>query len=361
MRLIKHLFPELITRVRKSGQPPGTAVFTGKQKMAQPRVTAITYAKDVLREASGTSLSECTAALEVPGNSWLDVTGLHDTTLIEQIAQRYHLHPLTVEDILNVAQRPKVEEFPNYLFAIIKVLIWDEEQKNFSIEQLSLVLGKDFLLSFQESDTTLFTGLRDRMHSSTLQRIQQNGIDYLGYRLIDTVVDQYFVVLEALGEQIEELEDTIITTPSRHNSRMIYQLKREILLLRKVLWPARQAINHLLQSDDKFVSSFTQIYLRDVYDHITQAIDTLEMFRDMISGILDVYLSALSNRLNEVMKVLTIIATIFIPITFIASIYGMNFRFMPELNWPWGYPGVLLLMLGVVLFMLGIFWRKKWF
>ncbi len=357
---MKPMFPELRKRVKKTGQPPGTFVYTGDKKVLKPKLTAVVYTEQTLQEATGSTLADCSRVLETPGNCWLNVEGLDDTALIAQIAERYQLHPLTVEDILNVGQRPKVDEFDNYLFIILKTLTWDPKQLIFAIEQLSIIIGKDFLLSFQEGDTPLFTDIRQRMHTSAVQRMRQNGIDYLGYRLVDDIVDHYFVILEGLGEQIEALEDKIITTPSPQNSRMIYRLKRQILMLRKVVWPARQAINHLLQTDGTLISAFTHIYLRDVYDHITQAIDTLETFRDMTSGILDVYLSSLSYRMNEVMKVLTIIATIFIPITFLASIYGMNFKYMPELDWHWGYPVTLLVMLLAVVVMLGYFKRKKW-
>ncbi len=357
---MKPMFPDLRKRVKKSGQPPGTLVYTGEKKVATPRLTALAYTEQTLAEASGSSLEDCLKVLELSGNSWLHVEGLDDVALIAKIAEHYQLHPLTVEDILNVAQRPKVEEFDNYLFIILKTLTWDPKQLTFSIEQLSIIIGKDFLVSFQEGNTPLFKDIRQRMHTSNIQRMRQNGIDYLGYRLVDSVVDQYFVTLEGLGEQIESLEDKIITRPSPQNSQLIYRLKRQILALRKVVWPARQAINHLLQSDCPLISAFTHVYLRDVSDHINQVIDTLETFGDMSSSILDIYLSGLSYRMNEIMKVLTIIATIFIPITFLASIYGMNFKYMPELQWHWGYPAVLLVMFLVAVVMLIYFRRNKW-
>lgn len=354
------MFSDIRKRAKKAGQPPGTAIYTGDKTQQASHLTVIHYTAKDLTEKSGTRLSECFTTQPQTGVTWTHVSGLSDTDTIKTLAEQYHLHPLTVEDILNVEQRPKIEEFEGYYFITLKALSWDSKLNTFSAEQLSIVFGKDFILSFQEHGANIFAPIIERLRMSGTQRIRQQGSDYLAYRLIDSIIDQYFVVLEGLSDQIEKIENLIIASPIPKNARTLYRLKRQILMLRKAIWPTREALSHLLQDESKLISSFTHVYLRDVYDHAVQAIDTIETFRDMLGGILDIYLSSLTTRMNEIMKVLTIIATIFIPITFIASLYGMNFQHMPELHWHLGYPLVLGVMLAVVIFMLLYFKRKKW-
>lgn len=354
------LFPELHKRSRKAGHPPGTAVYIGEKKIAVPRITVITYDTHDFHETIGTKLTECLPAKKENGVTWINIEGLHDVDLVNQLAKIYDLHPLTVEDILNVEQRSKVEEFNDYIFITLRVLRWHAQNRTFSMDQMSLVFGKDFVLSFQESESTLFNTIRDRLRSGIGQRMREHGSDYSAYRLLDAVIDQYFVVLEGVGDEIERIEQLIISDPTPQNARVLHHLKRQVLLLRKAIWPVREAISHLAQTDSEFVKPFARVYLRDLYDHSVQALDTVETFRDMLGGMLDVYLSSLTTRLNEIMKVLTIIATIFIPVTFIASVYGMNFKYMPELNWPWGYPAALGLMLAIIVWMVVYFKRKKW-
>jgi len=352
------IFSELRKRAKKAGQPPGTPIYTGKKNNIAPRVTVIQYSVDDYHESTGTMIEN--PAQKETGITWINVEGLQDIGLIEQIAKEYHLHPLTVEDILNVEQRPKVEEFEGYIFITLKLLVWNPEKYSFYMEQLSLVLGERVVLSFQENALDIFNNIRKRLNGESGQRLREQGSDYLAYRLIDAAVDQYFVVLEGLGDKIERIEERIIAAPTPQNSRTLYRLKRQLLGLRKAIWPVREAISHLMQAEGKLVLPSTRVYLRDVYDHAIQAIDTLEIFRDMLSGMLDMYLSSLTNRMNEIMKVLTIIATIFIPITFIASVFGMNFTYMPELHWHWGYHVALGSMFLTVLAMLFYFRRKKW-
>ncbi len=355
------MFSEVHTRVKKAGQPPGTPTYTGEQNNTPPRITVITYTPTHVDQATNTTLNESLLATTPPTVTWVNVEKLHDVALIEQLAKRYHLHPLTVEDILNVQQRSKVEEFDNYIFITLKMLLWNAKSLKFSIKQMSLIVGKDFVLSFQECETDFFSAIQQKLCNIKNQRLREQGTDYLAYRLIDAVIDQYFVVLEGLGNQIEDVEERIIANPTPQNSRTLYQLKRQMLQLRKAIWPMREAISHLLQAENDIMTSFTHVYLRDVYDHAVQAIDTIENFRDMLSSMLDVYLSSLTNRMNEIMKVLTIISTFFIPMTFIASIYGMNFDNMPELHWRWGYPVTLGMMVLIGALMLNYFRRKKWF
>lgn len=353
------MFADIKKRVQKAGAPPGTPVYTGKEKIPT-RIHVINYTAQDFHEVTGSTLTECLPEQPKAGVTWVNVEGLSDVPVITDLATRYHLHPLTVEDILNVEQRPRVEEFEGYYFITLKVLLWEEKLRTFTAEQISIVVGKDFVLSFQERPLTIFNPLLERLRNAINQRLRQQGNDYLAYRLIDTIVDQYFVVLEGISDQIEEVEGLIIAAPLPQNARMLYHLKRQVLLLRKAIWPVREAVNRLLQDEEKLITSFTHVYLRDVYDHAVQAIDTIETFRDMMAGILDVYLSSLTTKMNEIMKVLTIIATIFIPITTIASIYGMNFQYMPELQWHWAYPAVLGIMAIIAILMLVYFRRKKW-
>lgn len=355
------MFSEVHNRAKKAGQPPGTPTYTGEQSDTPPSVTVITYQPADFKQTTGHTLDESLLVTTPPTITWVDIKKLHDVPLIQQLSKHYDLHPLTVEDILNVQQRPKVEEFEKYIFITLKMLPWNEKSKSFTIKQISLVVGADFVLSLQECETNFFDAIQKKLCSPTNQRLREQGTDYLTYRLIDAVIDQYFVVLEELGNQIEDIEERIITNPTPQNSRTLYQLKRKMLLLRKAIWPMREAISHLLQADNSIITSFTRVYLRDVYDHAVQAIDTIENFRDMLSSMLDVYLSSLTNRMNEIMKVLTIIATVFIPMTFIASVYGMNFQYMPELHWRWGYFIVLGVMVVIAVVMLDYFRRKKWF
>lgn len=354
------MFSGVRKRSQKAGLPPGTPTYTGTKKSVTPTITLTIYNASDHQEKSSTHLADL-LPITLPENTttWIDVVGLSDLSIINQLAERFQLHPLTVEDILNVEQRSKVDEYDHYLFLTLKILNWHAEKKTFSIDELSVVVGKNYILTFQEQKSDLFKMLHERLQSGMQQALRKQGSDYLAYRFIDIVVDQYFVVLEGLGDRIEKIEDVIISNPTKKNARTLYRLKRQMLLLRKTIWPIREVINHLLK-DEEQVSNYTRIYLRDVYDHAVQAIDTIDTFRDMLSNMLDVYISSLTNRMNEIMKVLTIIATIFMPVTFIASIYGMNFHYMPELNYKWSYPIVLSVMATVIVSMLFFFHRKKW-
>lgn len=355
------MFSEVRKRVTKAGQAPGTPIYTGKYTNKETLITVIAYDPQHAKKMTGTKIEDCLTERK-PGESiWVNVEGLNDIDTINQIAQRFNLHPLTVEDILNIEQRPKIEEFEGYIFVTLKVLHLKNDKKSiFSVKQISIIIGKDFVLSFQELDTTLFNSLETRLLSDPTQRLREQRSDYLAYRLIDIIVDQYFVVLEAIGDQIEIVEEHIISHPEPQNARTIYRLKRQILLLRKAIWPMREALSHLMHSETNLISKFTNLYLRDVYDHAVQAIDSVETFRDMLSSMLDMYLSSLTNRMNEVMKTLTIIATIFIPITAIASIYGMNFQYIPGLYEHWGFAAIFGLMIAVAVAMLIYFRKKKW-
>ncbi len=353
------MFNTLKRQRKKVGLPPGSLVYTGDQSDITPTLTLLSYTRDNIQEKHDKNLEECLTARIDNGITWLNIDGLQNIELIKQIGKNYNLHPLVLEDILNPVQRAKIEMFEHYVFIVMKIMIWHEKSKSFSVQQISLILGDHFVLTFQEKHCPLFDAIFNAIRSGQ-GRIREQNTDYLCYILMDTIVDQYFVILDQIGEQIEKTEKIIITDPTKKNIQSLYRLKRKMFFFRKVAWPVREIINHLLQAKVSFVGDFVLPYFRDVYDHIIQIIDTVETFRDMLSSMLDVYLSSLTNRINEVMKVLTIIATLFIPLTFIASIYGMNFKYMPELQWKWGYFTVLGVMALMVIGMLIYFRNKKW-
>jgi magnesium transporter len=289
----------------------------------------------------------------------VNIDGLHEVDIIEKIGGNFGLHPLVLEDILNTQQRPKLDDLEEYLFIVTKMLAYDVEQHQVKAEQFSLVLYKNCIITFQERVGDVLDPIRERLRRGK-GRIRKMGADYLAYALIDAIVDNYFIVLEKIAEKVESLEEEIVTEPTPGTAHTIHHLKRELIFLRKSVWPLRELIGGLERGESALIMKKTTIFLRDVYDHTIQVIDTVETLRDMVSGMLDVYLSSISNRMNEVMKVLTIIATIFIPITFIAGIYGMNFEFMPELKWRWSYPVVWAVIIAVGISMLFYFRKKKW-
>ncbi len=342
---------------KKSGKPPGTLVFIGKRMQESVKVHVTDYTPSRIIDRDAKKVEECFPYMKKPTTTWINVTGVHDTEVIEKLGKCFGLHSLTMEDILNTGQRPKVEEFEKYLFIVLKMIRM--EAGGVEIEQVSIVLGKGFVISFQEREGDVFNQIRERIKKKG-SRFRKLGNDYLAYALMDAVVDNYFSVLENIGERIESMEEELIGNPDPNTLNEIHRLKRELIFLRKSVWPLREVISTIQRGDSRLFGKRTQIYLRDVYDHTIQVIDTIETFRDMVSGMLDIYLSSVSNRMNEVMKVLTIFASIFIPLTFVAGIYGMNFRFMPELEWEWGYPMVWLVIILMSSSMLIYFRRKGW-
>ena len=344
---------------KRPGLAPGTLVHVGEKKIEKIRIRMIDYDETNLEERELESVDECFPYADKPTATWINIDGLHEVDVIEKIGKNFGLHPLVLEDIVHTEQRPKMEEFENYIFIITKMLSYDEEQHQLNAEQFSLILGPNYIITFQERVGDVFELVRERLRKGK-GRIRERPPDYLAYALIDTVVDHYFLVLEKIAERVESLEEELVTNPTPETLQTIHHLKRELIFLRKSVWPLRELIGGLERGESSLVEEKTTIFLRDVYDHTIQVIDTVETLRDMVSGMLDVYLSSVSNRMNEVMKVLTIIATIFIPMTFIAGIYGMNFESMPELKWPWGYPLVWIIILAIAVVMLFYFRRKKW-
>jgi len=344
---------------RKVGLPPGTLVQVEEKKAEKVRISLIDYDEAQFQEKEAATIEECFPFKDEPTVTWINIDSIHQADILEKIGAHFGIHPLVLEDIMNPAQRPKIEDFENYIYVIAKMIYFDNKKNDIEAEQLSIILGPNFVISFQEKEGDIFNPIRDRIRKAR-GRIRKMKTDYLAYALLDTIVDHYFIVLEKLGEKIEGMEEELVTKPTPETLQSIHTLKRELIFLRKSIWPLREVVKSLESGESVFVLESTGIYLRDVYDHTIQVVDTVETFRDMVSGILDVYLSSVSNRMNEVMKVLTIIATIFIPLTFLAGIYGMNFKHMPELELPWGYPGLLVVMIAVGLAMVAYFRNKKW-
>lgn len=322
------------------------------------RITVLTYNHAKIEERQLEKVEECFDLKNKDKETvtWITVRGMHDMEVIEQVAKCFELHPLLVEDIVNTQQRPKVDHFENFIFLIVRMLSYHGGD-TVSSEQISLVVGENFVVTFEEHEDDTFQYIRDSIKKG---RYAKKGADHLLYTILDTIVDNYFAILEKLGERIEQLEEDVVQNPTVELIQSVYTLKTQIIFLRKSVWPLREVINGLLRTESRMVKKATRFYLRDVYDHTVQVIETMEMYRDMIAGMLEIYLSSISNRMNEIMKVLTIMGTIFIPLTFITSLYGMNFEFMPELKTKYGYFVILAVMAIVSLIMLWFFRRKRW-
>ncbi|MDT8356935.1 MAG: magnesium/cobalt transporter CorA [Methanomicrobiaceae archaeon] len=339
------------------GLPPGALIHIGEKKTDITAISVIVYDNENWEEHEHAELEDMYAYAAQPGITWVNVTGLAETEIIGAIGEHFNLHPLTQEDILNTSQRPKLEDYEDYLFIVIKMLTLDEVA--FSAEQVSIVLARDLVISFQEQPGDVFENVRSRIKQGK-GRVRKAGADYLAYALLDAVVDFYFEIFESLGQRLETLEEALINDPNPETLEGIYSVKRDLIYLRKSVWPLREVAAKFERGESPLVSDSSLVYIKDLYDHIIQVGDTLETYREMVGGMLDIYLSSVSNRMNEVMKILTMIATIFIPLTFIAGIYGMNFEHMPELSWSWSYPLVILAMFVVALIMVMFFRKKGW-
>jgi magnesium transporter len=344
---------------KKAGMAPGTLMHIGERKMETVRMTVIDYDADSFQEEQVSRIEECFAFKATPTVSWINVDGLHDLSIIEKVGNHFDVHPLVLEDILNTGQRPKYEDMEKNIYVVLKMLRYDDQSQTILSEQVSIVLASNYVISFQENIGDVFEPIRDRLRNAK-GRIRKMSADYLAYTLIDAIVDNYYSILEKLGEKVELLEEELMEHPAEKNLKQIHDIKGELVFLRKSVWPLRELVNGMDHSESSFINETTGIYLRDVYDHTIQVIDTIESLRDMVSGMLDIYLSSISNRMNVVMKVLTMMATVFIPLTFVAGIYGMNFKYMPELQWKWGYFAVWAVMITISICMLIYFKRKKW-
>ena len=347
-------------RSTKAGLPPGSLVHIGEKLSETTKITLIDYNGDYLAEKNIQNMDELLAVKDKPTVSWIHIDGIHDTRVLEQLGAVFGLHPLILEDILNTDQRPKMEDLGDYIFIVLKRFCNICDQNNdITSEQISVILGPNYVISLQEKEEDILNPIRDRIRTGK-GRIRKAGADYLAYSIIDIILDSYFSILETLGEKIDLEEEALLSNPAGRTLQAIQHLKRDMIFLRKSVWPLRETISALERSESPLIQESTGIYLKDIYDHAIQVLDTVETYRDMLSGMIDIYLSSLSNRMNQVMKVLTVIATIFMPMTFLAGVYGMNFKHFPELEWRWSYPLFWTVNLAIAVVMLILFKRKKW-
>ena len=346
-------------KTHKAGLPPGTLIYTGEKKEVETKITVIDYDDKDYKFNELSDLYFNFNEIEKNKVRWIKVIGLTNEKVIEYIGKAFELHPLVLEDILNPNQRPKFEYYGDYIFIVMRRIFFEGEERSFENEQISLILGSNYVISFQEQETEVFISILERIKSG-MGRVRFMGPDYLEYTLIDVLIDNYFIVLEEIGESIEEIEDILIYEPKPETLQKIYDLKRKNIDLRKSIWPTREVINKLQREQSKLISEDLQIYLRDIYDHIFRITDLLDNYRDIIFGMLDIYLSSISNKMNDIMKVLTIISTIFIPLSFLAGFYGMNFIHMPELSNPIAYPILIIVMICISTLMILFFKKKRW-
>ncbi len=347
------------SKIKESlGLAPGTIVYTGYKEKEETFIDTFDFTKSSFEEKKLNDIETCYNYKSTNTTTWININGLSNVKTIQKIGAHYNLHPLILEDIANTSQRPKIDEYEEYLFVVFKMLYYDSNQ-NLKVEHISLILGDKYVLSFQESDGDVFNPVRERIRRAK-GIIRNSGPDYLLYALMDAVVDHYFLIIETMGEKIENLEELLFSNPKESTVQEIQNLKREALKIRRSIFPLREVVSKLEKAENSLIQLKTKNYFRDLYDHTIQVIETIEIYRDMLWGLMDMYMSSISNKMNEVMKVLTIIATIFIPLTFIAGIYGMNFDNIPELHFKYGYHILWGVMLFIFFGLLYYFKRKKW-
>ncbi|MBN2553324.1 MAG: magnesium/cobalt transporter CorA [Spirochaetales bacterium] len=343
----------------ETGLAPGTLVHVGQRRTESTKITVFQYDAANVQERELTGVEECREYTKYAGVLWINIDGIHDISVVESIGRLFDIHPLVMEDIANTGQRPKIEEYDGYLFVIAKMIYEVAETKQLRSEQVSIVLTPRVVISFQEQEGDVFDPVRERLRTAK-GIVRQRGSDYLAYCLVDAIVDHYFLIMENLEDRIFPLEEQVVDDPQPQVLKSMHLLKSDLVFLRRSLWPLREMLGRLDRDRHPLIRKDTRPFLRDVQDHTIQVIEMLESFQEIVSGLMDVHLTSISNRMNNVMKLLTVIATIFIPLTFIAGVYGMNFKHMPELAWRWGYPAVLGVMLLVFIGMLIFFRRKKW-
>jgi magnesium transporter len=348
-----------LVRAKRPGAAPGAIEFVGEKRMEKVRLRLIDYDAEELNEREMEDISEAFPMKDTPSVTWINIDGLHDTEMIARLGEAFGLHSLLLEDIVNTGHRPKYEDFGDHIYITMKMITFNGAEGHVHQEHLSIVLGPHWVISFQERVGDFFEPVRTRIRSGK-GRIRKMGSDYLAYSLMDAVVDHYFVTMEAIGDHLEGLDDQLVEDPTTETMAAIHGMKREAIGMRRSIWPLREVVNGLDRSESKLVSKSTRVFIRDLYDHTIQVVDTVDTFRDIVSGMMDLYMSIVSNRMNEVMKVLTIIATIFIPLTFIAGIYGMNFQNMPELGWHYAYYGVWAIIIALGLTMVAYFRKLRW-
>lgn len=348
-------------RSNKIGVPPGTLLHVGDVPKCQKiKLELVDYNKDRVIEKENATIQECLGCMKGDDSiSWVHVGGVHDPDLVATIGKQLGLHPLMMEDILNTGQRAKLDDYREYIYIVTRSLSYNREKDEVDDEQISIILGKTFVFSFTECSENQFKDIKERIKKPQ-SRFRSSGSDYLMYAIIDTIVDNYFTVLENVDDHLEKLDESLVDRPGKNVLGRIQNMKREMTLLRKWIWPMREVVSQLMRMESPLISQSTRVYFRDVYDHAVYAIETIEGFRDIVASMIDLYLSNISQKLNEIIKVLTIVSTIFVPLTFISSVYGMNFDVMPELHWRYGYPLLMLLMLLVAGGMLAFFRRRSW-
>lgn len=343
----------------KAGMSPGTPVFIGEKRLDKVRIDVLDYSDTAVAHRLDVPADRVLLPLPGKGVSWISVKGVHDAGPITALGKIFGIHLLTLEDIVNTAQRPKIEEYAGYVFIALKTIHYNEGEKTLEMEHISLVFGDNFVISFQEGEGDMFGKIWERVLAAK-GRLRSMHADYLAYALMDAVVDQYFQVVERIGDRIEEIDERLLVDPKPTDAAEIHRIKRDILHLRRTIWPLREEVGDLGKSVSVLVGAETKVFLRDLYDHTIQVMDILETFRDILGGMHDTYLTAVSNKMNETIKFLTVISTFFIPLTFLVGVYGMNFDYMPELRWHWGYLMIWSVMAAVVFIMVWFFKRKKW-
>ncbi len=344
----------------KIGMPPGSMIYVGEQKVEKIKITLTEYDAEGVESCEINSVAEIEPYTDTPKITWVNVCGLHETDFLKQIGEKFNIHPLVLEDILNTETRPKLEITDDYIFIVMKLLSYNSEERTLDSEQVSFLLGKNFVFSFLEKNDSIFNPLKDRI-TGPAGRLRKSGCDYLFYSLMDIVVDNYYLVLEKTDEEIDLIDDSLINDPDEIEIKEIHGLKRQLISLRRSTWPLRELFTQLIREESKLIKKSTGPFLRDLLDHTIHVTESVDSFRETANTLMETYLSLASNKMNEVMKVLTVIATIFIPLTFIVGIYGMNFQHMPELEWSWAYYAVWGVMIAVVIVMIIYFRKKKWF
>ena len=345
--------------IKQVGLAPGTLLYNGQSRHDQVHISVIEYAENQFLEKNNITVEECLQHFDSPSMCWIQIDGGFDPKIISNIGQRFKLHPLVLVDILTRGQRPKIDVYEDQVFIILRLLRYIENSHELRDEQISIVFGNHYLISFSENSQDIFEPIKKRLQQEG-SRMQKQKEDYLAYALIDLVVDYYFTVLEKVDIALDKLEEDLVRSPLPNALQRILQSKKEMIILRKTIWPMREVINQFMRLEPPLVETSTQVYMHDVYDHTIQTIDIIEGFRDIVSGLMDIYLSNINIRTNEIMRVLTIVSTIFVPMTFITSLYGMNFDYIPELHYAWGYPIVVLVMVMIALTMIWFFHRRKW-
>ncbi len=347
------------TRLSKAGLPPGTTVYTGVSGPGPVKIYAIDYDREHFVQREVEDPAECAEFLETLTPTWIRVDGVHQVELVQAVGEVFGLHPLVIEDICSVGQRPKVDDYDSHLYVVFRLCELDPSTGRVAFEQVSVLLGETWVLSFQEGPESIFEMLRESLEGGR-GRIRSMGPDYLAYRLLDAVVDQYFLILEQLGDQVESLEESLVEQPNHQQLARLQDLKRDLMSTRRALWPLREAVSVLDRADSELLRRETKPYFKDLYDHCVHALEMIENELELVSAMHDLYMNAVSNRLNEIMKLLTVISVVFLPMNFLAGLYGMNFERMPELKWPLGYPFALSLMFLTALSMLHYFRSREW-